>query len=199
MHHTAVSTVTCKDINVQRRLAWVAGAKGTVFVFIACIASVSNRVIARKLEREQQKGGLPRPSFVFALVPTFSTNSRANACDVGYHFQNLQGIWKMVRSFIENSRLCVKKKDFFYKNLTSELGEFYQSCFHSYSILFEFFCKPWWRVNLIHMNVRTTKEVFLGKRLVQGVLMYASLPPPPPPRAITHGLRAGQQVKSNIK
>ena len=50
----------------------------------------------------------------------------------------------MVRSFIEKSRLCVKKKknDFFYKNLTSELGEFYQSRFHSYSILFEFFCKP---------------------------------------------------------
>ena len=73
MHHTAVSTV--KDINVQRRLAWVAGAKETVFVFIACIESVSNRVIARTLEREQQKGELPRHSFVFALVPTFSTNS----------------------------------------------------------------------------------------------------------------------------
>ena len=75
MHHTAVSTVQDVHSNVQRRLAWVAGAKGTVFVFIACIASVSNRVIARKLEREQKKGGLPRHSFVFALVPTFSTNS----------------------------------------------------------------------------------------------------------------------------
>ena len=31
MHHTAVSTVKDVDSNVQRRLAWVAGAKGTVF------------------------------------------------------------------------------------------------------------------------------------------------------------------------
>ena len=76
-YSTKVSAV--KDINVQRRLSWVAGAKGTVFVFIACITSVSNRVIARKLEREQQKGGLPLHSFVFALVPTFSTNSRTQA------------------------------------------------------------------------------------------------------------------------
>ena len=92
MHHTAVSTVKDVHSNVQRRLAWVAGTKGTVFDFVACIASVSNRVIARKLEREQNKGGVPRPSFVFALVPTFSTKSLGNACDVGYHFQNVQCI-----------------------------------------------------------------------------------------------------------
>ena len=92
MHHTAVSAVKDLHSNVQHRLAWVAGTKGTVFVFIACIASVSNRVIARKLEREQKKGGLSRHSFVFVLVPTFSMNSRGNAYDAGYHFQNLQCI-----------------------------------------------------------------------------------------------------------
>ena len=91
MHHTAVSTVKDVHSNVQRRLAWVAATKGTVFDFVACIASVSNRVIARKLEREQKKGGVPRP-FVFALVPTFSTKSLGNTCDVGYHFQNVQCI-----------------------------------------------------------------------------------------------------------
>ena len=69
---------------------------------LACVAGVSNRVIARKLEREQKKkvegggGGekrksfihslpLPCHSFFFALVPaTFSTNSRGNACYAGY-------------------------------------------------------------------------------------------------------------------
>ena len=62
---------------------------------LACVASVSNRVIARKLEREQKKkveGGVggesfPSPSPVipfFVLVPTFSTNSRGNACYAGY-------------------------------------------------------------------------------------------------------------------
>ena len=67
---------------------------------LACVASVSNQVIARKLEREQKKkveGGRggekrkrcfllsppPPPSFpFFALVPTFSTNSRGNTCHV---------------------------------------------------------------------------------------------------------------------
>ena len=92
MHHIAVSTVKDVQSNVQRRLARVAGSKGTVFVFIACIASVSNRVIARKLELELKNGELPRHSFVFAFVPTFSTNSRGNARDAGYHFQNLQCI-----------------------------------------------------------------------------------------------------------
>ena len=65
---------------------------------LACVPSVSNRVIARKLEREQKKkkvegggGGesfpSPSPSPVipfFVLVPTFSTNSRGNACYAGY-------------------------------------------------------------------------------------------------------------------
>ena len=62
---------------------------------LACVASVSNRVIARKLEREQKKkvegggGGesFPFPSPVipfFVLVPTFSRNSRGNACYAGY-------------------------------------------------------------------------------------------------------------------
>ena len=62
---------------------------------LACVASVSNRVIARKLEREQNKKvegegegshcPPPPPSFLFfVLVPTFSTNSRGNACYAGY-------------------------------------------------------------------------------------------------------------------
>ena len=41
---------------------------------VACVASVSSRVIVRKLEREQKNA---------ALVPTFSTNSRGNACYAG--------------------------------------------------------------------------------------------------------------------
>ena len=93
MHHTTVSTVKDVHSNVQHLLAWVTGPKENVFLFIACIASVSNRVIAGKLEREQKKkGGLPRNSFVFALVLTFSTNPRGKACDEDDHFQNLQCI-----------------------------------------------------------------------------------------------------------
>ena len=49
---------------------------------IACVASVSNGVIGRKLEQEQKKRC--KGSSSFALVPTFSTNSRGNACDAGY-------------------------------------------------------------------------------------------------------------------
>ena len=63
---------------------------------LACVASVSNRVIARKLEREQKKkrwkgegegshSTPPSPVIpFFVLVPTFSTNSRGNACYAGY-------------------------------------------------------------------------------------------------------------------
>ena len=52
---------------------------------LACVASVSNRVTARELEREHLP--LPRHSpFFFALVPTLSTNSRWNACYAGYLF-----------------------------------------------------------------------------------------------------------------
>ena len=48
-----------------------------VSVFVACVASVSNRVIARVITP-------PPPSFLFfALVPTFSTNPRGNACYAG--------------------------------------------------------------------------------------------------------------------
>ena len=63
-------------------------------MFLACVASVSNRVIARKLEREQKNKQanklnplpLPRHSlFLTALVPTFSTNSRGNAWYASYH------------------------------------------------------------------------------------------------------------------
>ena len=143
-------------------LSWI-----SFTVTLACVASVSSRVIARKLEREQKKNGrgrggekkknllspsplgrpdtrsvthvdktylvwlmywllfnqhyqhrtnqklrswanavfqnrgvcgqafpsLPSPSpsflfFFFALVPTFSTNSRGNACYAGYRYLN---------------------------------------------------------------------------------------------------------------
>ena len=54
-------------------------------VILACVESVSNRVIARK--RAKKKVSPPPPQsflFCFALIPTFSTNSRGNACYVGY-------------------------------------------------------------------------------------------------------------------
>ena len=40
---------------------------------LACVASVCNQVIARKLEREQKKGGRGRGIhfFFFAVVPAF--------------------------------------------------------------------------------------------------------------------------------
>ena len=50
-----------------------------IYADVACVASVSNRVIARKLERKQKKvegggGGEPPPSFIFfALVPAFDS------------------------------------------------------------------------------------------------------------------------------
>ena len=65
----------------------------------ACVASVSNRVIARKLERKQKKkkrfqssycakvraDPLPRHSFFFLLLSQFSRRtSRGNACYAGY-------------------------------------------------------------------------------------------------------------------
>ena len=68
---------------------------------LAGVASVSNWGIAPKLERQQNKmkegggGGDKRfpflpisslfiPGLFFALIPTFSTNSRGNACYAGY-------------------------------------------------------------------------------------------------------------------
>ena len=60
--------------------------------YLACVASVSNRVIARKLERKQRKGWssfvplpLPRHSFFFLLLSQLSRRtSRGNACYAGY-------------------------------------------------------------------------------------------------------------------
>ena len=49
-------------------------------ITLACLASVSNRVIARKLEREQKKGY----SFCFLLLSQLSgRTSRGNACYAG--------------------------------------------------------------------------------------------------------------------
>ena len=50
---------------------------GVSIQVLACVASVSIRVIAQKLEREQKKKWK-------ALVPIFSTNSRGTACYAGY-------------------------------------------------------------------------------------------------------------------
>ena len=80
----------CQSLLVVRSCALLAG-----------VASVSNRVIAPKMERQQNKmkegGGeedkrfpfLPIsslfiPGLFFALIPTFSTKSRGNACYAGY-------------------------------------------------------------------------------------------------------------------
>ena len=59
------------------QLTYLASSRGPLLLCInldfitriACVASVSNRVIARKLEREPKKK--PRHSFFSALVPTF--------------------------------------------------------------------------------------------------------------------------------
>ena len=55
-----------------------------VVLLIACVASVSNRVIARTLERKQKK--VPRHSFFFApvLSQLSRRTSRGNACYAGY-------------------------------------------------------------------------------------------------------------------
>ena len=58
--------------------------------YVACVASVSNRVIARKLEREQKKVRSPPPPppplfiLFFALVQLSRRTSRGNACYAGY-------------------------------------------------------------------------------------------------------------------
>ena len=45
--------------------------------YLACVASVSNRVIARKLERKQKKLPLPRHSFFFfCSCPSFLEEPR---------------------------------------------------------------------------------------------------------------------------
>ena len=51
---------------------------------LACVASVSNRVIARKLERKQKKLPLPRHSFFLLLSQLSKRTSRGNACYAGY-------------------------------------------------------------------------------------------------------------------
>ena len=52
--------------------------------YLACAASVSNRVIARKLERKQKKLPLPRHSFFLLLSQLSKRTSRGNACYAGY-------------------------------------------------------------------------------------------------------------------
>ena len=55
---------------------------------LACVASVSNRVITRKLERKQKNGRYPPPppSFIFCLLLSQLSRrtSQGNACYAGY-------------------------------------------------------------------------------------------------------------------
>ena len=54
--------------------------------YLACVASVSNRVIARKLERKQKKKP-PPPSFIFFFLLLSQLSRRTslgNACYAGY-------------------------------------------------------------------------------------------------------------------
>ena len=68
------------------------GGGGGLAGSVACVASVSNRGIARKLEVEGGGGGAGVPSspppspvipFFFLSSQLFSTNSRGNACYAG--------------------------------------------------------------------------------------------------------------------
>ena len=72
---------------------------------LACVASVSNRLIARKLEREQKKKfvplPLPRHSFFLLSSQLFSTNSRGNACYAGY-------VWPRCVAFQFCPRTCTR-------------------------------------------------------------------------------------------
>ena len=80
---------------------WIIRLSLGLVLHFAGVASFSNQVIARKLERQQNKmkegggGGDKRFPFLpissrfisgifFALVPAFSTNSRRKACYAGY-------------------------------------------------------------------------------------------------------------------
>ena len=61
-------------------------------VILACVASVSNRVYCAQVRagaKRKKVSPPPPPSFpfCFALVPTFSTNSRESACYAGYQSQ----------------------------------------------------------------------------------------------------------------
>ena len=73
-------------------LSFISLYKGS---FIACVASVSNRVIARKLERKQKNGCLRSPppptSFMFFLLLSQLSRrtSRGNACYAGYQKPNI--------------------------------------------------------------------------------------------------------------
>ena len=104
------------DWNVSKRI------KGTLFV--ACAASVSSRVIARKLKREQKKkmeggGGrvpsLPSPSpFIpfFALVPVFSTNSHGTACYAGHLIRAFHESLETEERYLYRAlKLCLLKEE----------------------------------------------------------------------------------------
>ena len=67
-------------------------------LILACVASVSNRVTARK-------------SFFFALVPTFSTNSRGNACYAGYLIHK-NGTFLLSSCFVLEKKFKVEKREY---------------------------------------------------------------------------------------
>ena len=68
-----------------RMLEQVSKLPSLASTLLACVASVCNQVIARKLEREQKKGGRGRGiHFFFSLLSQLSRRtSRANACYAG--------------------------------------------------------------------------------------------------------------------
>ena len=108
--------------------------KGTVLVCssrgiltpnaIACVASVSNRVIARNTEWKQKKVfvplPLPRHSFFFWLLSQLSrrtSSSRGNACYAGYkrydiHSHNTRFSQNL---FVDKIKLEISKRAFYYK------------------------------------------------------------------------------------
>ena len=60
----------------QSKVSVKYSAENSVYVRVACVASVSNRVIARKVERKQK---------IFLLLLQLSRRtSRGNACYAGY-------------------------------------------------------------------------------------------------------------------
>ena len=65
------------EIARVRNCTWRDPPKLGMFQCLACVASVSSRVIARKLEREQKKSLPPPPSCFFLLSSQLSRRTRA--------------------------------------------------------------------------------------------------------------------------
>ena len=77
------------------------------FMTLACVASVSNRVITRKLERKQKTVPLPLPrhSFFLLLSQLSRRTSRGNACYAGYHDTNSIHFAYRIKCFLKLTKL----------------------------------------------------------------------------------------------